>query len=523
MSFLLPPLLFVVFAAIFSGTSGPDLKLKVGVADIAHTRIASGWSKLSGVTRIFAFSSSTPQRERAQGIRQAGKGRRRPADSRGPADPPRSWTAAFPCPGEPLAAPCRRDGDGAIQRTFNEKLPDVALARILADVEASGAIGSDEREFLDDAFRKRAAEQSGKGFSFASFIEHASVQQDGLTKHGNLLSYAGAVVAVFLLFAGVHGAFTLLDERASGIAERFSVSGNRASASIAGKLIYLTMQGTLQAIIVYATAYLLYGARFDPSRLGLWLLTCILAAAAASALALAMCALQEPKAGGDFHHIRGASRVGDRRQHGSALSDAALVSGDRLVHAERLDHSRLRFVGTARGDPCGAGRSLDRADRDLRSLRPCRGATVIAASRLLICAMTKAAQRQLKFSAAWADRHGGALERGFAGSTGVVAERERLQGKPEFRALENSRPVEILESQYRVAGRFDVREGEFDRRRLRHFAFPDMAGARLKAIGAKRDKNPRAVGDSPGDRDRYVSGARRACKNMKIDDSRSET
>ena len=36
MSFLLPPLLFIVFAAIFSGTSGPDLKLKVGVADIAQ-------------------------------------------------------------------------------------------------------------------------------------------------------------------------------------------------------------------------------------------------------------------------------------------------------------------------------------------------------------------------------------------------------------------------------------------------------------------------------------------------------
>ncbi len=27
MSFLLPPILFIVFAAIFSGTSGPDLKL----------------------------------------------------------------------------------------------------------------------------------------------------------------------------------------------------------------------------------------------------------------------------------------------------------------------------------------------------------------------------------------------------------------------------------------------------------------------------------------------------------------
>jgi len=56
-------------------------------------------------------------------------------------------------------------------------------------------------------------------------------------------------------------------------------------------LIYLTAQGTLQAAIVFATAYLVYGATFDPARLGAWLLTCILAAAAASGLAILVCAL----------------------------------------------------------------------------------------------------------------------------------------------------------------------------------------------------------------------------------------
>jgi ABC-2 type transport system permease protein len=292
MSFLLPPLLFVVFAAIFSGTSGPDLKLKVGVADIVQTKDSQRLVEALRNDKNFRFlvidSPSKSALEDFVRQERADAGLLIRADPRIRPDQGPPPFLILENPSRPLAAVM---ATGQIQRTFNEKLPDVALARILADVEASGAIGSDEREFLDDAFRKRAAEQSGKGFSFANFIEHASVQQDGLTKHGNLLSYAGAVVAVFLLFAGVHGAFTLLDERASGIAERFSVSGHRSGSSISGKLIYLTAQGTLQAIIVYATAYLLYGARFDPTRLGIWLLTCILAAAAASGLALAMCAL----------------------------------------------------------------------------------------------------------------------------------------------------------------------------------------------------------------------------------------
>ena len=290
MSFLLPPLLFVVFAAIFSGTSGPDLKLKVGLADVAHTVDSQRLVEALRGDKNFRFLVVEPGDESslADFVRQgkADAGLLIRADPRIRPDQGPPPLLVFENPSRPLAAVM---ATGQIQRTFNEKLPDVALGRILADVEASGAIGSDEREFLDDAFRKRAKEQSSKGFSFANFIDHASVQQDGLTRHGNLLSYAGAVVAVFLLFAGVHGAFMLLDERASGVAERFSVGGHRADSSISGKLIYLTAQGTLQAAIVYGTALLLYDARFDPSRLGIWLLTCVLAAAAASGLALAMC------------------------------------------------------------------------------------------------------------------------------------------------------------------------------------------------------------------------------------------
>src|SRR5215472_8380913 len=45
MTFLLPSVVFLIFSAVFSGTTGLDVKLKVAVADAAHT---SGSARLVG-------------------------------------------------------------------------------------------------------------------------------------------------------------------------------------------------------------------------------------------------------------------------------------------------------------------------------------------------------------------------------------------------------------------------------------------------------------------------------------------
>ena len=289
MSFVLPPLLFVVFAAIFSGTSGSDLKLKIGVIDAAgneaSTRLVSALQADRGFRFIILQSgdeaalSDFVRRGMADvGLLIRGDPGRRP--DQGP--PP---LLLVEDPAKPLAATI---AFGEVMRTLNEKLPDVALGRILADVEASGAIGKDEREFLNQAFRDHA--EQGGPFSFSNVIAKTTVAPSGGRSNGNLLTYAGAVVAVFLLFAGVHGALTLLDERANGVAERLAIGAGEFDPTVVGKLGFLTAQGVVQAAVVYAAAYLLYGASFDPARIGLWLTTCLLAAAAASALALLMCA-----------------------------------------------------------------------------------------------------------------------------------------------------------------------------------------------------------------------------------------
>jgi ABC-2 type transport system permease protein len=274
MAFALPPLLFVAFAAIFSGANGRDLKLRIGLLDEAQTRNSARFvAALEGEKsfRVITLPGGGEPAARdlvRRGAADAslvirGDPERRP--DQGP--PP---LLVIESPARPLAGSMLA---GQAQRTLNEKLPDVALARILADVEASGAIGPEDSAFLDKAFHAEAAKRSGDGFSFARVVEREVASEAGQGRNGNVLDYAGAVSAIFLLFGGVHGALTLLDERDSGIARRLMISRGALAPLVAGKFAFLTLQGTAQAILVYLVA------------------PCVLSAAAASGLGLLVCAL----------------------------------------------------------------------------------------------------------------------------------------------------------------------------------------------------------------------------------------
>ncbi len=287
MTFVLPALLFVVFAAIFSGATGKDLKLKVGLLDLAHTANTTRFAAALGAEKTFRVvtyegASEAPLVEAVQrgavdvGLALRGDLQRGP--KAGPAPILVIGDAA-----RPLAATIAL---GESQRVLNEKLPDVTLARILDDVQASGAIEPEERSVLDDAFRKQAADRAGSGFSFARVVESQTVNAAG--GNANVLYYAGSVIAIFLLFSAAHGGLTVLDERDGGVAERLRLTKGGLAATLAGKFLYLTGQGVVQAAIVYVVAFMVFGAGVAPDRLGVWGLTCVLASAAAAGLGLAM-------------------------------------------------------------------------------------------------------------------------------------------------------------------------------------------------------------------------------------------
>ena len=287
MTFVLPAVLFLVFAAIFAGATGKDLKLKIGLVDLAHTasteRFATALQAEKSL-RLIAYEGATEAAlvdAVTRGAADAGIVLRGDLERRPEAGPPPILVVEDAA--RPLAAVIAM---GQTQRTLNEKLPDVALARILADVEASGAIEREEREVLDDAFRKQAAEKSGSGFSFARIAQVETVNSAG--GNANVLYYAGSVIAIFLLFSAAHGGLTVLDERASGVAERLRLTRGGLAATMVGKFLYLAAQGVAQAALVYLVAYVAFGASIRADRLWIWGATCLLASAAAAGLGLAL-------------------------------------------------------------------------------------------------------------------------------------------------------------------------------------------------------------------------------------------
>lgn len=286
LTFVLPPLIFVVLAAIFSGATGTELRLHVAVLDVSGS--LSG-QRLSQALQRQATFRVTVENGDAEGleatVREGGADvgvlirADLSADDGKVAEPP---VVVIGETSRAVAAPIVI---GEVLRLVNEKLPDVALSRIIGDVERAGRIDPDERAFLERAF-KDEVNQGGAGFSFANLVEQRDATR-GLIAGGPVAYYAGAVAAIFLLFAAMQGAASLLDEREAGILARLTAGPRGLAPVLFGKFVFLTGQGVVQVMAIYGTAALVYHVDLL-ARPVLWLATALLASAMAAALGLAV-------------------------------------------------------------------------------------------------------------------------------------------------------------------------------------------------------------------------------------------
>jgi ABC-2 type transport system permease protein len=292
MAFVLPTVIFSIFAAIFSGATGDRIRIHLGLADLAHTaatgRLADALAADPSlrVTRLPATDlDAVAQAVRSGEVDVAlvlrGDLIAAPADAApGPAGQP---VVLVENPAKALATPIAL---GQLQRVLNEALPDVVLSRIVADVERTGKIGADERRFLDEAFAEQRARK--EPFSFADMVERRSTAAG--TGNARVSYYAGAITAVFLLFAAMQGAISLVEERETGLAERLMAGPGGLPVVVLGKFGFLTLQGLVQAGLIFLAAALLYGVEIGP-HWPAFLATCLLVSAMAAGLALAACAL----------------------------------------------------------------------------------------------------------------------------------------------------------------------------------------------------------------------------------------
>jgi ABC-2 type transport system permease protein len=293
MAFVLPTVIFAIFAAIFSGAIGDRIRIHLGLADLAGTATTQRL-----VTALEAEPSLRIARldvaDEAAAVRAVRRGEVDVAlvlrsDLAAPAGPDKGNAAAsqpvllIESPSRALATPIAL---GQLQRALNDALPDVVLSRIVADVERSGKIGPDERAFLDEAFAEQRAKK--EPFSFTRLVETRTTASG----RGNerVSYYAGAIAAVFLLFAAMQGALSLVDEREGGLADRLAAGPGGLPVIVLGKFLFLLGQGVVQAGLIFSAAALLHGVDVSGHWIG-WLVTSILVSAMAAGLALAACAL----------------------------------------------------------------------------------------------------------------------------------------------------------------------------------------------------------------------------------------
>ncbi len=285
MAFVLPPVIFVIFAAIFSGTSGDEMRLRVALFDQVGTlesqRLVTALGSQSSVrfrTRLVDSESALRDQVFA-GDADVGlviRGDLHGGDNEAP-------ILVIADAGRAMAGPILV---GHIQQVIASELPAVALLRTVPAVEElTGGLSPIQKLRLDEGLAElelqdTPADEEARGLVS---LETLSGQAGGET----VSYYAGAVAVMFLLFSAMQGAATLIEERTSGIIDRVAVGPSATDAIVAAKFLFLLLQGVVQVALIFLVAWLAYGVDV-PGHIVPWAGTTLLAAAAAAGLALAL-------------------------------------------------------------------------------------------------------------------------------------------------------------------------------------------------------------------------------------------
>ena len=284
MTFLLPPLVFLIFSAVFAGATGEDVKLKLAIADDARTPASRRLMEaLLTDPDLRAERVSPDSGARVRALVKAGK-----ADAgvilRADPSTPRAPIIVVSDPSRAVAAPLTM---ARVQQAMARAMPDVLLERNLVDT-APVVGGFTPRQLAVARAAKAHLAKSGATGSGPGLFERENIT--GAKKGGGTIAYyAGAVSILFALFSAMTGALSLIDERRAGIADRILAGTKGMGPVVTGKFLFLIAQGMAQAVAIFATAEVIYGVPVL-LHLGPWLVTVIAASICAAGLALGLVA-----------------------------------------------------------------------------------------------------------------------------------------------------------------------------------------------------------------------------------------
>jgi len=281
MTFLLPPLVFLIFSSVFAGTTGDDIQPKLAIVDTARTPDSA---------RLAAALVASPE-VRAEAVSPATADEVRRRVKAGQADAglviradPASAGKPFLIVADPSRAVAAPLAQARVQQVLANALPDVALRRTVNQLEP--ALGGYTDEQIENADSAAALMRQTPSHDDGGFFAREAVK-DARTGGGVIAYYAGAVMMLFALFSAMQGALGLMDARTSGVADRLLAGVAGMGPVVGGKFLFLVGQGLVQALTIFAVAQAVYGVAVV-QHAGLWLVTTLAASACAAGLALGL-------------------------------------------------------------------------------------------------------------------------------------------------------------------------------------------------------------------------------------------
>lgn len=297
MSFALPVVVFVIFAAIFDGATGEQLRLRVALADEAGTPLSRRMveaMRQSPNLRIVATvaDQAAVQSQVASGAADAGlvvrRGGRNLDEIVGDGSAP---LLVITHPARGVAGALLT---GSVQRLYFSQLPDAALRGVVKLVdEAIVELTEEQRavaaEQLDALAPASDEAESGAFAPFEALVEQQMSSASGAAVD-QVAYYAGAVAALFVLLSAVIGAGSLHDDMETGIVDRVLAGPAGIAPLVDGRAMFLVAQGTAQAALIFGVAWAAYGVSLS-GRLIPWLLVTVALAAASAGLLLLVATL----------------------------------------------------------------------------------------------------------------------------------------------------------------------------------------------------------------------------------------
>lgn len=264
LAFILPPIIFIIFASVFSAAASGNLSITLGLVsdpdDEISTQIVSGLQTSSLVTDTHTYATSEKLRQAIRtGNVDAGIQIMRPDKQAVP---------QFSIYYDPMKA-------GAAN------LAEAALAA------QAGLANSNSDEEEEDEF-------NGVQPAEKIIVTNHTTQENALSETQPIPSmaayYAAGVGMLFLFLSGFQSALSVIEERDAGITERIAAGPYGLRPMIDGKFAYLTAQGIAQLTLIFLVAAIIFKVSLGQSPIQL-ALTIFLAALSAAGISLGIVGL----------------------------------------------------------------------------------------------------------------------------------------------------------------------------------------------------------------------------------------